>query len=133
MADDHIFWSERYQRRLDLWETEYGRNTDWLLEYEGRVLARLTDSRCEEMFWYSYEMAISTEDEEWRQRLLDAEWWEQGPAEVTFYNPTFDASCNSAFAAGLGEDGRPILRALSVKGPSPMPWDQLVLWWRRRK
>jgi hypothetical protein len=122
---------KRYQRRLALWETSCGRDAEWEIWHQQKVLGRLTDARCEDMFWYSYRLEVSTEDKNWRRRLFDARWWEDGFAELTFYSPRFDATCDGAFSGGLREDGRLVLRALKLEAPSRMPWDRLVLWWRR--
>jgi hypothetical protein len=42
------------ERRLRIFETNYGREAGWYVEHAGRRVALLTAPRFEEMFWDSY-------------------------------------------------------------------------------
>ncbi len=73
--------SPDYDRRLRIWETNYGRDCGWQIERNGDVIAILSEPRYEEMFWESYQMEIVTEDLELRGRLLTTEFWAVAEAE----------------------------------------------------
>lgn len=70
-----------YERRLRIWETDYGRDGGWLIERRGEVIAVLTDPRWEDMFWHSYRMEVTAADPELRQRLQTREFWAVAEAE----------------------------------------------------
>jgi hypothetical protein len=44
-----VYW-KAYCRRLQILETNYGRQAGWYVEWRGERIAELTDVRMEEMF-----------------------------------------------------------------------------------
>lgn len=124
----------KYQKRLILRETNYGRETEWLIKHDDHVLARLMDPRRGDQFWYSYRLEVLTDDEEWQQRLLDETWWKgDGWTQVSFYNPVFEYHADHAFPASHLLEGHISMRGMYVpKTGLMMPWDFLILWWLRR-
>ena len=69
-------------RRLQIFETNYGRETDWLMEYRGRAIALLTDVQNLDMFLDSYRVKPLTEDADVRHLLMSSpEFWKEGEFE----------------------------------------------------
>ena len=121
---------QTYRRRLAIWESNYGRNGGWVVEYRGESVAVLTDVRFEEMFWDSYQFDITTGNEVLCQRLLTHEIWESEHSEIAWRSRQFGDVVRSAFpAAGVPflPSGRILIRGLCLPTPGPRPWDQLVL------
>ncbi len=58
----------RYARRLRIWETDFGRDSGWVIERQGETIAILTEWRSEEMFWDSYLLEIVAADSGLRGR-----------------------------------------------------------------
>jgi hypothetical protein len=125
-----------YERRLRLMETNCGRDSGWHVERNGIHLAVLTDCRWEDMFWFSYRIEPMTDDPDFNQRLLSTFWEDENWIDVYYRNREFpELIVGHAFPSGIPfrEPGR-----LRIRGhyfcPLPrMPWDYVLLWWRRRK
>ena len=64
-----------YSRTLRIWESNFGRDTGWVIECEGKPVAVLTEPRSEDLFWDSYRMEVITDDPELRGHLLAEEFW----------------------------------------------------------
>jgi hypothetical protein len=128
-----------YNRRLRIWETNYGRDAGWFIERRGQIIAVLTDPRWEDMFWDSYRIDITTEDPELRPLLQTEAFWAKAESEpLVWRNREFGEVAEFAFPAlaPFPEPGRLMMRALYLSIAEPWPWDSLVLWfrtWRRRR
>jgi hypothetical protein len=128
-----------YQRRLRIWETDYGRNAGWFIERRGEIIAVLTEPRWEDMFWDSYRIDITTEDSELRSLLQTEIFWTKPEGEqLVWRSREFGEVAEFAFPGGepFPEPGRLIMRALYLRIGEPRPWDRLVLWfrkWRRQR
>ncbi len=127
-----------YGRRLRIWETNYGRDCGWVIEYHGKAIAILTDPRWEEMFWVSYRMEIVAEDPELGAQMLTKEFWARSEIEgLVWRNREFGEVAEFAFPAlwPFPEPGRLTMRGLYLVIGDPWPWDWIVLWvrqWLRR-
>ena len=121
----------RYRKRLEIWETNYGRDAGWILERNGQPIAILSNCRNQEMFWDSYDLEILTEDSELRQRMTTVEFWDELEGMV-YRNQAFGDIVESAFPAASPflKSGRLSMRGLYLPIREPMPWDQAVLWLR---
>ncbi len=129
-----------YKRRLHLLES-CGRNSGWFIERNSVRLAKLTDYRWEEMFWDSYKLTPLTSDDELNQSLLSDFWDGNGAwTDVYYRNIAFpEVMVVSAFPAATpfqpsdSESDRITIRSLYACAKIPaMPWESLILWWRRR-
>ena len=69
----------KLERRLRIFETDYGRQVGWFMEHHGRRVAELTEPRCEDMFWDSYRIDLLTDDPAERE-ARDFEWRESNQA-----------------------------------------------------
>ena len=86
-----------YLRRLQIWETNYGRDCGWIIEQKGKPIAILSDAQFHEMFWDSYKIDVVTDDSDLRQRIASREFWARAEAEGLVYrNRGF--GCVAAFA-----------------------------------
>lgn len=124
-----------YERRLRIWETNYGRDAGWHIERRGEVIAVLTDWRWHEMFWDSYEMEIVASDADLRRRMQTREFWAVAESEgLTWRNREFGELAEFAFPSltPFPEVGRLTMRGLYLPIEPPWPWDRVVLCWRRR-
>lgn len=64
--------------RQQLRATDFGRSKGWNLELEGHVVAHLDEPRWEDMFWVSYRLTPTTDDEALAAELLSTAFW-MGP------------------------------------------------------
>jgi hypothetical protein len=122
-------------RRLRILETDYGRNAGWVVEWEGREIAVLTEPEFVDMFWESYRIESHVEDKDERCRILtDKDWWLANLSGLTFRNREFNDVALSAFPAGdvFTVKGRIIMRALYLNVDEPNLWDRFILFLRRR-
>ena len=96
------------ERRLQVLESNYGRDWGWSVELQGRRIALLIDSRSEDMFWESYRIEPLTDD----ARQI----------------------AGTALAAGepFPESGRVLVRGLYLRGEPPSLWERFLLWRRGR-
>jgi hypothetical protein len=121
------------QRRIRLFQTNYGREAGWYVERDGRRLALLTDPRWEDMFWYSYAVEALTEDSVEKERIVsDETWWHD--LVLVFRSREFDIVAPTAFT-GLTvftESGRVTMRALYLYIGSPNMWERAWLRWFAR-
>lgn len=125
-----------YTRRLRLWETGYGRSAGWVAEWDGRPAVVLTDPRWADMFWYTYQFEVVTADPDLARRLLTDEFWDSGMSDqLVWRSRAFGEVAAGAWVAGRlrGESDRLLARGLYLLCGEPWPWDELVLWLRRRK
>jgi hypothetical protein len=123
----------RYARRLRIWETNYGRDSGWVIERQGKAIAILTEPRWEDMFWVSYLMEIVAADDGLRAQMLTKEFWARAESYgLVWRNREFGEIAEYAFP-GLSpfpEPGRLIMRGLYLRSGEPWPWDWIVLWFR---
>jgi hypothetical protein len=120
-------------------DSNFGRESRWVIERHGQVIAALTEPRPEDMFWYSYRLEPLTDDPDLRQQLLSAEFWAQAESQgLVWRNREFGEAAEQAFPAlsPFPEPGRLKVRGLYLTTRAPWPWDGIVLWlrhwWRRR-
>lgn len=124
-----------YRRELRIWETNFGREAGWYVERNGERIAMLIAPKWEEMFWVSYLLVPLTEDIDLRQRLRMDSFWNHAEAEgVVYRNREFGTIARFAFPAinPLRKGGRISMRMLYLPIGMGMPWDWLIVWWRRR-
>jgi hypothetical protein len=122
-----------YARRLRIWETDYGRDSGWVIERHGKAIAILTEPRWEDMFWDSYRMEIVAEDGGLRAQMLAKEFWAGAESEgLVWRNREFGEIAEYAFPSlsPFPEPGRLKMRALYLRNGAP--WDWIVLWFRGR-
>ncbi len=123
-----------YGRRLRVWETNYGRDSGWVIERQGKPIAILTDCRWEEVFWDSYRIEIVADDPELRDKMLSKEFWAVAESEgLTYRNRQFGDGAMFAFPSlsPFSEPGRLMMRGLYLDIGQPRPWDSVVLRLRR--
>jgi hypothetical protein len=122
------------ERRLQIIESNYGREAGWFVEDNGRRIAQLTDPRFEDMFWYSYKIEPLTEDPAEREELLTSpdRWL---ACKFVYRSRQFDSVAETAFPAGqpFPEPGRVLMRALYLWVGDPSLWDRLLLRLRRSR
>ena len=122
-----------YPRRLRILETNLGRNAGWLIEWRGQVVAALDDCQYEDMFWDSYQLEILATDISIRKQLLQPEFWvSPEQVEIVWRNRVFGQVADGAFSAGLNQKGRLVMRKLYLTVCCEGPWDEFILWARRR-
>jgi hypothetical protein len=117
------------ERRLRIFETNYGRYGGWYLEHHGRRIGALTDYRWAEMFWDSYKVEALSEDSEDLQLLTSPLRW---PGEVVFRSREFGEAVPGAFpwGQGISQEHRVEMRALYIRIKPPSLWERVRLWWR---
>jgi hypothetical protein len=123
-----------YERRLCLWETNYGRECGWQIERNGAIIATLSDPRYEDMFWESYRMEVTTDDPILRDRLHTKKFWAQAETEkVRWRNLKFLELAEFAFPgmSPFPEPGRLIMRGLYLPIDPPKLYDKIILAIRR--
>ena len=101
------------KRRLQILETNYGREAGWVMKYRGDSIALLTDFQCLDMFLDSYHVEPLTKDVEDRHMLMSShEFWQEGA--FTFRNRLFGEIAPYAIALGISDstNGRVTMRGL---------------------
>jgi len=129
------FLPERYERHLQLIESNYGRDSGWYVERDSKRIAVLTDCRFVEMFWDSYLVEPVSDEPELNQRLLSDFWEGNDWVGVVFVNREFpQVIAANAFpgARPIIEPGRILMRGLYCSTLKRKPWDNVLLWWRER-
>lgn len=119
-------------RRLRIFETNYGRDAGWFVEWNGRRVAVLSDPHWAAIFWYRYTVEWQTDDLAERQALQSIEpclWW----GRLLFRNREFGKIAEHAFAAGPPQDGQVVMRGLYISQFGPWLWEWLLLKFRRWK
>jgi hypothetical protein len=127
---------QSYSQRLRIWETNYGRDTGWILEREGKPIATLSDCQFEDMFWDSYRIDPITDDRDIRQMILSEAFWTGSDwIGLTWRNRELEMLPVAPFPAvsPMREPGRVVVRGLYISIAEPRWWDRVVLWVRRRR
>lgn len=120
-------------RRLRVFETNWGRDAGWSVEWQGRCVALLLDPRYADMFWDRYTVQWVTTDAAERKALESQEdclWWGE---RLVYRNLELGEVVTTAFAAGPPLDNEIVVRGLYVQQGEPWPWEALLLWWRRKR
>jgi hypothetical protein len=125
--------SPEQERRLQIFESDYGRMGGWHVEHNGFRIAVLSDPQFEDMFWDSYAIEpLSTDDHE-RCRLLESEefWLEE---EFTYRSRQFDEIAENAFPAltPFISPGRINMRGLYLTIDPPTKQEERLLQQRLR-
>lgn len=122
---------QRYVRRLRIWETNYGRDAGWIVEYQGKPLAILTCPGFVDQFWVSYWMEVVCEDAALCARLLSEEGWplsNEDHRQLTWRNRELGLTVPIVSVAGMQfGPRRVVVRGLSLYPGWMMPWDCLAL------
>lgn len=122
-----------FDRRLRVFETNYGREAGWFVERDGHCVAILSDRRWADMFWDSYAIEWVTENPQERAEPI-AEvpclWWGR---QLKFRNREINEVVETAFASGPPREGRVFMRGLYLRRSGPWPWEWPFVWMRRRK
>ena len=128
-------FTESYERRLRLIESNYGRDPGWHVERGGQRLAVLSDCRWEDMFWDSYFIEPVTEDPALNQHLLSGFWEGDEWSGIQYVNRAFpEVIVTDAFPGTRPfiEPNRLLIRGLYCKTLNCRPWEEALLWWGKR-
>jgi hypothetical protein len=116
------------ERRLRIFESNFGRDAGWYVEYEEHRIAVLTDPRPADMFWYSYTIDPLVEDLGRRADLLDSRvHWDR--CDFIYRNRVFDQTAPGWVSAGQPpfENGRALMRGLYLNIGHPSLWERFLL------
>jgi hypothetical protein len=122
------------ERRLQIFETNYGCDVGWFVEHQGRRVAQLTDPRYADQFWLRYRIEPLTGDLAEREELLNSpDPWIS--CDFVYRSRRFGEVAELAFSAGqpVGEPGRVLMRALYLAIDGPSLWERVLLWKRRSR
>lgn len=120
------------ERRLHIFETNYGREAGWYMEHNDRCIAVLTDIHPRDMFLDSYRVEPMMQNVEERMKLMTSpEFWQE--EEITFRNRRFGDIAPHAVALGHPDsnEGRVLMRGLYLHSGTPRLWEKMLLWWRK--
>lgn len=132
LAELALLPEEKNALRLEIFETNYGRTSDWYAELNGKRLALLTEPQYEDMFWVSYKVESLPDAYTEGPGPDSPAFWEDGG--LVFRSVRFSLVAKYAFAA-LGEpykNGRVHMRGLYITIPEPSDREKIELA-RRRK
>ncbi|WP_338763218.1 hypothetical protein WAF17_19180 [Bernardetia sp. ABR2-2B] len=90
--------------------SNYGRDSIWLVELNGQVIAKLSDANFEDMLWYSYKITFLN-----KKNIISSNpqsWWED---DFKFKNEYLSEYAENPFSNDMLVDGRVKMRALYVK------------------
>jgi hypothetical protein len=89
-----------YLTKLEIWDSNYGRDFGWIVERDGREIAILSEPRNEEMFWDSYTITITTNDPNLKARMATPLFWENAEMEkIVIRSKAFGLVAPHAFPA----------------------------------
>lgn len=123
--------------RLEIWEADYGRFNDWVLEKGGLQFAKLRYIQNPEAFWALYETTITVEDISTRQDMLTPQFWEKiNQSELSWRNDYFGCSTNAVTPVlHAVESSDKIILQLRYLGiddiEAPDMYERFLLWVRR--
>jgi hypothetical protein len=127
-----MFW-RRIERRLRIFESDYGRTAGWAVERNGRCVAYLDYLSWADMFWDNYRVELVTEDPEDSDLLTHVGHWDT--TQLVFRSREFGDIALHAIGGRVPTDGtefRAMMRGLYLNIGFPWPWEWLLLWCRRR-
>jgi hypothetical protein len=90
----------------------------------------MDEPHSEDMFWVSYRVSCTVDDDALSERLLSEEFWKgDGYTELVFRSRATGLLAEGAFPATGGFVGprRVSMRALYIGIREPAPWDRVVL------
>jgi len=119
----------RYRDLLRVWEC--GHSDKWSVELNGEVVAILVEPQYEEMFWTSYRVVPSTDDAVLKEELFSDRFWKEEFLSLAFRNCESGLIAQNAIPTWHVNSTRLSMRALYVSVRPPMPWDWVVLLFRR--
>lgn len=127
-------FSLAYQRRLEIWQSDFGRDEGWYVELEGVRVAELVDCQGQQMFWDAYRIVPLENELGIRDQLFQRAFWDNSQL-LTFRNRKFGDIAESAWPAAkvFDEEGRVVMRSLYLSISAPTWFDGWVLWWLKRK
>lgn len=101
-------------------DTAWGRKSGWFVEHDGRIVAVLEDYRQVDMFWASYQLEVTTKDEQVARKLLDIQFWQEHFYEqgFTIRSREFGLIADRCLVSAL-ISGRLSVRGLFVSPPGP--------------
>lgn len=128
-----MVFSPAYVRLQRIWQSDYGRDAGWSVEFRGVRVAVLLDCHSFDMFRDSYRIVPVENELGIQSELFSDAFWNRFE-ELTFRNLAFDDSASGAFPAAhrLDADGRLVMRGLYLKARSPNWLDRAVLLFARK-
>ena len=124
------------EKNFRIWETDFGTECGWVIEKDGEEIGILSDPRPDEMFYTSYKMEITTNDDDLAFRMETRAFWEKAAEHgIKWRNLGFDAVVDDAYPATnpFPEPGRLSIRALRIPLREPKFFEKITVWLRRRK
>ncbi|WP_254513562.1 hypothetical protein [Anatilimnocola floriformis] len=122
-----------YRDHLRIWESDYGRSDGWDVELDGKLVALLDEPQFEDMFWYSYRLSVTADDPTLKERMLTAEFWKGDDCLrlVCRSRATGFVVEHPLPAPGFNQSNRVLMRFLYISIRDPLPWDWIVLKFRK--
>lgn len=120
--------------KLRIWETNYGRDADWILERRGEPIALFTEPEQKEMFWYIYRVTPLTQDPELRRQMRTQAFWNEMDGLV-WRSRELGIIAPNAFPGSYPppETGRVAMRGLCINIGPPSPVDEAALQSRKNQ
>lgn len=118
-----------YRQLIALWKSDCGRLDEWRVSLHDGPLARLSDGRQEDMFWYSYSLNEIDGPERSPFTIRDPSFWEAHMSKMqwTHLKTGLRAKCVFPGSVVFDSDRRILLRGLyiAVRAPS---WIERLVW-----
>jgi hypothetical protein len=119
---------QKHTLRLQILESNYGRDDGWYVEEEGERVAVLSEPEYHDMFWECYRIEVLTDNPVIRQAALTSlSFWQD--RSLVFRSRRFGLVAEYAVAGHMPMPGRIIMRGLYLPvriEPAPR-----VPWWRK--
>lgn len=125
-----MFRSPSFQRRREIWESNYGRDEGWFVELDGVCVAELVDCQFVDHFWDSYRIVPIANELDIHDELFQRSFWDNVD-HLTYRNRKFGDTSRSAWPAAtpLTNDGRVVMRGLYLEVKDPSWLDRWLIWW----
>lgn len=90
--------------------SDYGRDSTWLVEENGQVIAKLSDANFKDMFWFSYKITFLN-----KENIISSNSQSWCEDSFKFKSEYLSEYAENAFSNDMLIDGRVTMRALCVK------------------
>jgi len=104
-------WYKKIKDSIELKKSNWGRDYNWYIEYDGQLIGELVAYECSDMFWDSY--IIRSLDKKWDQLLTKPKYWN----DFKFKNQYYKQYAMNAFAEGKAYDsGVTLNQRITMRG-----------------
>ncbi|MCD8418303.1 hypothetical protein J2Q11_11415 [Tenacibaculum finnmarkense genomovar finnmarkense] len=104
-----IKWIKKIRDSRELKKSNWGREFNWYIEYNGKIIGELINYKWKDMFWDTY--IVKSFNEDYNQILTDSLFWDNFKYKNQYYLQYVDA-----FIAGGHKQNIELNERISIRG-----------------